>query len=74
MVAEALQLVEHEAGDVIYRQGDMGDCFYFIHEGTVAVGKTPQAVERLGPKAFFGERAFLKADTRLGFTWIAGLK
>lgn len=64
MVAEALQLEEHEAGKVIYRQGDLGDCFYLIHEGTVAVRKSAQAVDRLGPKAFFGEQALLKAEKR----------
>lgn len=64
MVAEALQLEEYEAGRVIYKQGDIGDCFYLIHEGTVAVAKSPPAVERLGPKAFFGERALLKAEKR----------
>lgn len=68
MVAEALQLEEHEAGRVIYRQGDLGDCFYLIHEGTVAVRKSTQAAERLGPKAFFGEQALLKAEKRYDMT------
>lgn len=69
MVAEALQLEEHEAGSIIFKQGDAGDSFYLIHEGTVAISMGPPEsahhVEHLAPKACFGERALLKAETRL---------
>ena len=68
MVAEALQLEEYEAGHVLYKAGDTGDCFYLIHEGTVVIAqadaKSAQAFSCLGPQAYFGERALLQAETR----------
>ena len=68
IVADALVLEEFEAGEVIYRQGDAGDRFYIIKEGTVVVSKGEGAslkvLDRLGDKAYFGERALVKTDTR----------
>jgi CRP-like cAMP-binding protein len=67
-VADALELDEYEAGDAIYRQGDIGDRFYLIREGTVVISRgpaaAPQLLDRLTEKAYFGERALVKADAR----------
>ena len=68
IVADALVLEEFETGEVIYRQGDAGDRFYIIKEGTVVVSKgegpSLKVLDRLGDKAYFGERALVKTDTR----------
>ena len=68
IVAEALELVEYEAGEKIYCQGDVGDCFYLMIKGTIIISKgapeARQVIDRLDGKAYFGERALLKADVR----------
>lgn len=67
-MAEALILEEFKEGQVIYKEGDLGENFYLIHEGTVAISKgtreCQQLVERLAAKACFGERALVKTDMR----------
>jgi NADH dehydrogenase len=60
---------EHfEAGDEVFRQGDLGDRLYIIVKGAVEVvredaqGETVLA--RLGPGEYFGEMALLQRTTR----------
>ncbi len=55
-------------GDVIIRQGDVGDCMYVIQEGQVEIilesqGKEIQ-LQVHGPGAFFGEMAIFDKDVR----------
>nr|VZH93466.1 unnamed protein product [Spirometra erinaceieuropaei] len=64
-VADALEPVRFEMGDCIVQQGDPGDDFYIIIEGTAAVLQKPAEnvepveVGRLGPSDYFGEIALL---------------
>nr|CUU99375.1 hypothetical transcript [Hymenolepis microstoma] len=64
-VADALEPVRFDAGDRIVQQGDPGDDFYIIIEGTAAVLQKPSEnaepveVSRLGPSDYFGEVALL---------------
>lgn len=55
-------------GDVIIRQGDVGDCMYVIQEGQVEVVHESQGREIQlqvhGPGAFFGEMAIFDKDVR----------
>jgi CRP-like cAMP-binding protein len=55
-------------GDVIIRQGDVGDCMYVIQEGQVEVILESQGQEIQlqvhGPGAFFGEMAIFDKDVR----------
>lgn len=55
-------------GDVIIRQGDLGDCMYVIQEGQVEVLLERQGQEIPlqvhGPGAFFGEMAIFDKDVR----------
>jgi CRP-like cAMP-binding protein len=46
-----------EAGDVIIREGEVGDEFFLIAQGDVAVSRRGAAVAQLGPGSFFGELA-----------------
>lgn len=55
-------------GDVIIRQGDVGDCMYVIQEGRVEVILESQGQEIQlqvhGPGAFLGEMAIFDKDVR----------
>ncbi|XP_044736448.1 cAMP-dependent protein kinase type I regulatory subunit isoform X1 [Chrysoperla carnea] len=64
-VADALEPVSFEDKETIVRQGEPGDDFYIIVEGTALVlqhraeGEEPAEVGRLGPSDYFGEIALL---------------
>jgi MFS family permease len=59
-LARALEPVEAAAGEVVIREGDEGDRFYAIEEGTIVVSKEGRWVAQLGPGDYFGEIALLK--------------
>ncbi|MES1913327.1 MAG: hypothetical protein MHM6MM_005518 [Cercozoa sp. M6MM] len=67
-VAEALEEVSFRADSDIVKQGDPGDTFYIIREGTAKVTKDfdgdVREVQRLAAGDFFGERALLTNETR----------
>lgn len=60
-VADALEPVVFEDGETIVRQGEPGEDFYIIVEGTAVVlqqrseGEEPTEVGRLGPSDYFGK-------------------
>ncbi|ERL91473.1 hypothetical protein D910_08803 [Dendroctonus ponderosae] len=64
-VADALEPVSFEDSETIVRQGEPGDDFYIIVEGSAKVkqkraeGEEPREVGRLGPSDYFGEIALL---------------
>jgi Cyclic nucleotide-binding domain len=58
-LARAMTPVEAKEADVIIREGDEGDLFYAIEEGTVVVSKEGRQVAQLGPGDYFGEIAML---------------
>lgn len=64
-VADALETVSFEDGQTIVKQGEPGNDFYIIAEGTATVlqqrvdGQDPIEVGRLGPSDYFGEIALL---------------
>ncbi len=59
-----------DAGTVVLRQGELGDCCYFIKEGEVDVLRaeheraTPQPIARLGVGRCFGEDALVNDAPR----------
>jgi CRP-like cAMP-binding protein len=59
---------EYEAGDVICRQGEPGNCMFVIQDGEVeAVAEADGKELRLrsmGPNEFFGEMALFEKETR----------
>jgi CRP-like cAMP-binding protein len=64
-LALALVPVHAAAGDVVIREGDVGDRFYVIEEGTVDVTKEGRHVVSLGPGDFVGEIALLRNVRRV---------
>ena len=59
-MADALEPVAFEDGETIVRQGEPGEDFYIIVEGTAVVlqqrseSEEPAEVGRLGPSDYFG--------------------
>lgn len=67
MLVENLAIVTLEQGEVLFREGDIGDALYVIVEGEVAViSEGPPRVEmaRLGPGSFIGEIALMTDQPR----------
>eukprot|EP01050_Picozoa_sp_SAG11_P008038 SAG11_NODE_690_length_7706_cov_7.429078_2_plen_963_part_00 len=63
-VAKSMRAVEFKAGEIIIKQGDIGDTFYIIDSGEVAVdidGKEPIILKE---GMHFGEMALLKNEAR----------
>jgi CRP-like cAMP-binding protein len=66
-LVEELTLVELEAGQALFHEGDPGDALYVIVEGEVSVqAEGPPRVEmaRLGPGSFIGEVALMTDQPR----------
>jgi MFS family permease len=59
-LADRLEEVRVPAGDVIVRQGEPGDRFYLIEDGTVDVAVDGRPPHQLGPGDSFGEIALLR--------------
>jgi MFS family permease len=58
-IAGGLIEEQHEAGVVVIRQGDAGDSWYLVVDGTLDVVYDGRPVSRLGTGAGFGEIALL---------------
>ena len=52
------------AGDVIIRQGDAGEEFFLISDGTVEVMREGHDVASLGAGDFFGEASLITGEPR----------
>jgi len=55
---------QHEAGTVVFQEGEPGDCLYLIVEGQVRVTRGETLLREQGPKSFFGEIAVLEGENR----------
>lgn len=66
-LADALSLHEMEAGSNVITQGDAGDTFYIVEEGSLYAwkdGNAEQSLLEYGPEQFFGELALLRNEVR----------
>ncbi len=67
-VADQMMVHEAEAGQELIRQGDPGDLFYLIRDGSVDVlvadGATSKKVAELGQGQYFGEAALITDEPR----------
>jgi putative ABC transport system ATP-binding protein len=68
--AELIDIAEHvkrrrfDAGEMVIRQGDMGEELFLISEGEVQVLREEHEVARLGPAQFFGELSLIADEPR----------
>lgn len=46
-------------GHIVYREGETGDCMYFINSGTISIETSTGSIVTRGPGDFFGEGALL---------------
>ena len=63
-LARGLESVDVPAGQVVFRQGDVGDHYFVIESGEVDVIGDGQVVATLGPGLGFGEIALLRRSRR----------
>lgn len=58
----------YQDGEIIIKQGSIGDCFYVIQKGIVEVvdesGENEKVVANLGETEFFGEMGIFEKDVR----------
>ena len=65
-VAQRVQEISFEAGDLIFNKGDFGDSLYIIVSGTVQVWDGPHLLNELGEGDIFGELALLDPAAAFG--------
>lgn len=58
-VAQRATTVTHRPGEVVFREGEVGDRVYVVEEGRVEVRRDGEPVATLGPGECFGEVALL---------------
>ena len=63
-LAPLMQEEEYEQGTLIFREGEIGDCMYIIHQGEVNIHKGGTSLAKLKEKEVFGELALLDAEVR----------
>jgi CRP-like cAMP-binding protein len=64
-VVRLLQPMVFMPGDYIIRQGEYGDCMYFLSEGSVEVLVNGARVASLGQGSPFGETALIQGENRM---------
>jgi len=70
LVLPYISLYGYDAGELVFRQGEVGDAFYIVHTGKVAVQvkkslfRPRKTVASLGPGTFFGEIALVSRTPR----------
>jgi CRP-like cAMP-binding protein len=63
-IASITQEVSFEAGESIFRVGDLGDALFFVVEGKVRIGVESKTLSELGEREVFGEMAVLDPAPR----------
>lgn len=67
-IVRVMQVQRLRPGQIVFREGDAGDAWYVLYEGSVEVLKEGmlerRAIAELGPRQCFGEMAILDGSTR----------
>ncbi len=63
-VAEMMRSHKMEAGETVFREGEVGDSLFFVTRGVVAVTSGDQKLGQLGTGECFGEFSFLAGQPR----------
>ncbi len=69
MILPYILLMRYTSGESVFNQGDVGDAFYILYDGSVKVRVNTflffsKPVADLGPGSFFGEMALLSSEPR----------
>jgi CRP-like cAMP-binding protein len=51
-------------GEVVFEEGQSGDCMYLVREGEVEIRLGGEVLETVGPNSFFGEMAIIDQAPR----------
>jgi hypothetical protein len=63
-LASEVREEQHDAGTIVFAEGEPGDCLYLIVEGQVRITRGETLLREQGPKSFFGEIAVLEGENR----------
>ena len=63
-LAPLMREEEKEAGQVLFKENDIGDCMYIIYSGEVKIHKGTAILAILKEKEVFGELSLLDSETR----------
>ncbi|MEP7373422.1 MAG: cyclic nucleotide-binding domain-containing protein [Chitinophagaceae bacterium] len=63
-LAPLMEEEEYEQGILIFKEGEIGDCMYIIHQGEVNIHKGGTTLAILKEKEVFGELSLLDAEVR----------
>lgn len=63
-IASLSEVVHLDADEILFNQGDEGDAFYMVVQGTVRIVRGSHELALLGPREGFGEMAILDQETR----------
>ena len=63
-LATIVDSVEYESGEIIIRQGDLGNSMYIVADGRVRIFDRNHELSILGNRAVFGELAALDPEPR----------
>ena len=63
-IAGIVREIQHPPDITLVREGEIGDCMYFIVSGAVEVRRSDTVLTELGARDFFGEMAMIDGETR----------
>ena len=63
-IAEIMREQRADRGEVIFKEGELGDCLYIIYDGEVSIHNGNQQLAKLGSREIFGELAMLDPEPR----------
>lgn len=63
-IAQIADEVDLDAGEPVFREGDLGDSLYLVVSGTVRVHSGEKEIALLGERQVFGEMALLDSEPR----------
>lgn len=63
-LAPLMQDQEVEQGEIVFNEGETGDCMYIIYSGQIQIHKGKTVLAVLAEKEVFGELSLLDAETR----------
>jgi CRP-like cAMP-binding protein len=63
-IASLAEVVHLDDGAAVFHQGDAGDAFYMVVQGSVRIVRGGAELALLGPREGFGEMAILDQETR----------